>query len=375
VTISTRRLTIEDPATEADRVREAAEALAEGRLVVFPTETVYGVGASAADPAALAALSRLKNRPPEKPFSLHLAEPSEAPRWAGPLPRPAAALARKLWPGPVTLVVPDRRDDQARAAGPSDPAVYHKGMVGLRCPDHPVASAILREAGVPVAATSANPRGLPPPLSAQEAADYLDGQVAVLVDGGPTRHQAASTVVRVEADGRLSVLREGAVAAHRVRRLARTTLLFVCTGNLCRSPMAAGLARKFLAERLGCRPEDLGDRGFEVASAGTGAGAGASASAHAVRAAAERGVDIRSHRSQPVTVDLLRSADYIFVMTEAHRRAVEPLDPGIGHRIALLDPEGGDIPDPIGGDLEVYRDCAERLERAVAHRIEEVLEA
>ena len=128
---------------------------------------------------------------------------------------------------------------------------------------------------MPVAGTSANLGGAPAPETAADALAGLKGRVSLVVDAGPARHARPSTVVRVGADDFYTVLRQGAISARRLARLARTRVLIVCTGNMCRSPMAVGLARKILAQRLGCTPEDLGSHGFEVTSAGTAAaGAG-----------------------------------------------------------------------------------------------------
>jgi len=371
--MDTRTVIIGDPASDRDQVLEAGAALARGGLVVFPTETVYGLGASAVHPDAIRALSLLKERRPNKPFTLHLSDPSEAETYAGPLPTVARRLARKLWPGPLTLVVPDRRPGGKGTSDLVEEAIYHDGTVGLRCPDHAVASAILASAGVPVAASSANRRGHTPPRRAAEALADLNSRVSLVVDAGPTRYAVPSTVVRVEADGTYQVLREGAVASHRIARLVRTAILLVCTGNMCRSPMAAGLARNILAERLGCPPEALSARGIEIRSAGTAAAAGSGASENAVQAAAERGIDLRAHRARPMTVDLLRAADYIWVMTRGHLDAAVRLAPEVAPRVALLDPHGDDIADPIGGDLDCYRACARRLEDALTHRLQEIV--
>ena len=154
--METRVLTVIDAQHRAEAVREAGRALAEGQLVIFPTETVYGVGASAVHPGAVEALSVLKGRTPDKPFALHLADPAEAERYAGPLPPLARRLIQKTWPGPLTLVVPDRRPDRTRPAGLVEDAIYYEGTVGLRCPRSDVGQAILRAAGVPVVGSSAN---------------------------------------------------------------------------------------------------------------------------------------------------------------------------------------------------------------------------
>ena len=254
--METRVLTVIDAQHRAEAVREAGRALAEGQLVIFPTETVYGVGASAVHRAAVEALSVLKGRTPDKPFALHLADPAEAERYAGPLPPMARRLIQKTWPGPLTLVVPDRRPDRTRPEGLVADAIYRDGLVGLRCPRSDVGQAILRAAGVPVVGSSANLSGRPAPRQVSEALADLGGKVPLAVDAGPALIARASTVVRVTADNRYEVLRKGAITARRLERLTQTHLLLVCSGNLCRSPMAEGLARRILADRLGCAPRN-----------------------------------------------------------------------------------------------------------------------
>jgi protein-tyrosine phosphatase len=358
--MKTQVLAALDPDSSDEAVRQAAEALARGDLVVFPTETVYGLGASAVHPRAIEAIHAIKDRPAEKPFSLHLPDPDLAERYAGPLSPVARRLIRKLWPGPVTLVVPDRRVGHG-PEGLIETSVYWNGTVGLRCPSHRVGRAILREAGVPVVASSANLAGRPPPREAAEALADLCDRVPLIIDGGRTRYAGASTVVRVGEDDSFEVLREGAVTARRIQRLARTRVLFVCTGNICRSPMAEAMARRMLADRMGCDPEFLEDRGIEVSSAGVAASEGLGPSEAAVQVMAEREIDIRRHQSSPMTVDALLSADYIYVMTRSHLAAVKRLAPEVAERVALLDKEGGDIADPIGGDAETYRACSNRI--------------
>jgi L-threonylcarbamoyladenylate synthase len=389
--MDTRILKATDPIGDEAAIREAGSALARGELVVFPTETVYGVGANAASTQAVAALSQLKSRSPDKPFTLHLAGAEEAERYAGPLSPLARRLMRKAWPGPLTLVLPDRRPVKgksktrpwqgepavARPLGePADlieEAIYHQGTVGLRCPAHPVGRAILRAAGVPVVGSSANLGGRPAPRQAAEALADLSGKVSLAIDSGPTPYARASTVVRITETDTYEILREEAISARRLERMARMRYLFVCTGNLCRSPMAEGLAARILADRLGCAPDELGRHGVDVESAGTAAMPGLAASPNAVEAMRERGIDIGNHRSRPITVDVLLAADYIWVMTRSHLESVLRLAPELAGRVALVDPTGDAIADPIGGDLDVYRACAGYLEKAIAVRLAETV--
>ncbi|HUU93847.1 MAG TPA: L-threonylcarbamoyladenylate synthase [Phycisphaerae bacterium] len=371
--METRTVTIGDASPDDEQIREAGAALARGELIVFPTETVYGLGASALGREAIDAMNRLKNRQPGKPFTLHLPDPEQARTYAGTLSPVALRLIRRAWPGPLTLVLPDRRENPGRPEGLFEAAIYHRGTVGLRCPDHAVGRAILRAAGVPVVGTSANLAGQPPPRTAPDALAQLDGRVPLVVDAGPARHAGPSTVVRVQADDSYQVLREGAVSDRRLARLARTCLLFVCTGNMCRSPMAVGLARKILADRLDCTSDDLDAHGFEITSAGTACAWGGPASDNAIRVMAERGIDLARHRSRPMTVDALAQADYIWVMTGGHREAAIRHAPAVAAKVSLVDPAGREVSDPIGGNLEVYRTCARHLEQALAHRLAEVV--
>src|SRR5439155_19623374 len=149
------------------------------------------------------------------------------------------------------------------------------------------------------------------------------------------------------------------------------TVVFLCTGNTCRSPMAEALGKKLLAERLGCTPEELPERGYQILSAGLSATAGDEAAAEAVEAARELGADLSGHCSRRLTHDLLAQTDYLVAMTRAHLRAVMPYCSGDGPCPRLLSADGRDIADPIGGDREVYRACAQQIARC----LEELLPA
>lgn len=138
------------------------------------------------------------------------------------------------------------------------------------------------------------------------------------------------------------------------------SILFVCTGNTCRSPLAERLCRRRLADRLGCQPAELESRGFAVASAGVMAYPGDVASPPAVIAAEELGAELADHRSQPVTPELLDGATDVFAMTASHLDLLAYRFPNVGPPPALLT-DGGDVPDPIGGHLDEYRACARQI--------------
>ncbi|MCS6977633.1 MAG: hypothetical protein NZM31_11590 [Gemmatales bacterium] len=156
-------------------------------------------------------------------------------------------------------------------------------------------------------------------------------------------------------------------------QLTGTMILFVCTGNTCRSPLAETLCKKMLAERLGCAPEELSKKGFLVRSAGLGALPGAPATEEAVAVAQARGADLSRHATRTLTDRLILQADYVFAMTRSHLAALEELNFTDGPKIELLCPDGSDIEDPVGGDRERYERCAEQIESCLRSRLPQLL--
>ncbi len=173
-----------DPAA----IAEAAQLLRDGQLVVFPTETVYGLGAHALDAVAVADIFTAKGRPTTDPVIVHVGEVGALAVLARAIPDAARALAARFWPGPLTLILPKR---------PEVPGVVTAGLdsVAVRVPAHPVALALLRAAGVPVAAPSANRFSRPSPTTAAHVLTDLDGRVDLVLDAGPTDIGVESTIV------------------------------------------------------------------------------------------------------------------------------------------------------------------------------------
>ena len=149
------------------------------------------------------------------------------------------------------------------------------------------------------------------------------------------------------------------------------SILFVCTGNTCRSPLAEALGKRLLADRLGCAPGELESRGFVVRSAGVAAAPGDAASATAVLVAEEFGADLSAHRSRALTPELLTEATDVIAMTRGHALALELRFPGVGPAPALLGGDGPDLDDPIGGEVDVYRECARTIARHLDRLITE----
>ncbi|MCG3135087.1 MAG: Threonylcarbamoyl-AMP synthase [Planctomycetes bacterium] len=354
----TRVVRVDEKDTASPHLAEAGRIVREGGLVGFPTETVYGIALDLRDEEAVRRLYRVKGRPDHKPITVHLPDAEALRDHLREMPRAAWKLARTFWPGPLTLVLDDR----------------HGRPTGFRVPDHAACRAFLRHAACVVGGTSANLSGDEPATDAKTVAETFDGLLDLVIDGGPCRHQVASTVVRVTdrvRSGAPEILREGAIPPEEIADAAAKSLLFVCSGNTCRSPLAAAFARDLLARRFQCGSEELASHGYRVASAGTSARRGETASAAAHAAARAWNCDLTAHRARNVTPSLVEDADDIFVMTAEQRASILAFTPEAATRVRLLDPAGKDIPDPHGEGDDAYRAAAERIHRVIEQRLDD----
>lgn len=184
-------------------VERAASLLSNGGLVAFPTETVYGLGASARDRGALRRIFTVKGRPPDHPLIVHIAASHQLLAWASYIPDAARRLADAFWPGPLTLILP-------KAPGVPDEVTGGASTVGVRVPAHPVAQALLRNFGDGIAAPSANLYGRVSPTRARHVADALGDSVDLILDGGTCEIGLESTIIDL-SDGTARLLRPGAI--------------------------------------------------------------------------------------------------------------------------------------------------------------------
>ncbi len=205
----------------------------EGGLVAFPTETVYGLGANGLDGAAVARIFEAKGRPADNPLILHIAKKSDAKALWMRVPESARALMDTFWPGPLTLVF-------NKSSNVPDEVTAGLATVAVRMPDHKTALALIREAGVPIAAPSANLSGRPSPTTAKHVRDDLEGKVDLIIDGGPSRYGLESTVLSLV--GEPTILRPGAItkemleAAWGAVKLAPSTLTPLREGETAAAP-------------------------------------------------------------------------------------------------------------------------------------------
>ena len=354
-----------------DVVHRAVQTLAEGKLVVFPTETVYGLAASARRADGVRRIFEAKGRSENSPLALAIRSVEDALDYAPGLGMKAQRLARRCWPGPVTLVVKHGDDEGLIRQLPSEvrAAVAPNGEVGLRVPAHAAVLDVLHMLAGPIALTSANLSGQPDAVTADEAIKSLGQHVGLVLDDGPCRYGQPSTVVRAGVDS-YQCLREGVVPCAALDRLASLLIVIVCTGNTCRSPMAEAILRRLIAERLNCKPEEVDQRGVIVASAGLSAAPGGGAAPEAIETMRQRGLDISRHESQPLSDKLVRHADVVLALTGAHRQAIVRRWPEAAGRTLIMRMDNRDIDDPIGAPAEVYQQCAAQIEEALRQRVQ-----
>ena len=300
-------------------------------------------------------------------------------------------LTRRFWPGPVTLLF-ERSDDAAQnglaSALPASVSreLYAANGLALRLPAHELTWSVLRLLPSPLVATGENHGADHHAVENQTGENRMGGTcyataaalaaaagdaLDMVVDVGAPRYDLPTTLVRVGHD-RWEVVSEGVASRRTLNRLAGNMYLFVCTGNTCRSPMAEGLFRKLLSEKLKCPEDELVDRGYMVVSAGVAAAPGQPPSPEGVEILGERGVDLRGHESQPVTPQLLSQADHIFTMTRSHRDLLVREFPDTASSVRLLARNGSDVIDPIGSGMEEYRRCADQIETELQRIVTEL---
>ncbi len=460
--------------TSAADLSKAAELLKLGKRVIFPTETVYGLGANALDIAAVKSIFEAKGRPSDNPLIVHIWDISQVEEIAEDFPEKARLLAEKFWPGPLTIIL-------KRKSCIPDEVTAGLDTVGIRMPENAVARELLSLCNLPIAAPSANISGRPSPTDANYVIEDMMGRVEGIIDGGNCSVGVESTVIDMTSEIP-TILRPGGVTAEEItevlgevlggrekaednetpkapgmkythyapsapvriikgsvgeiegflnhrtlkcgiltfdefnlntnavkislgsiknpsecaRRLFRALrdmdkhgvleiyapeigtdglwaavknrlykaaggeiinakgkeIVFVCTGNTCRSPMCEGIFNS------------LPYKGYYASSAGIFAQNGDKASQNSVLALSEMGINIENHRARQLTPEIIEGAKLIITLTKGHKDAILSLGNNLQNKVITLGEAAGenrDISDPFGGDISIYRACRDEI--------------
>ena len=376
-----------------DAVSKTVDVLLDDGIAVVPTETVYGLAARLADGHAVKKLIKLKGRSDQHPFALAFPNSYTIEDMCGELSPLAQRLVRRCLPGPVSLVLdvlpneqetvsPDGIREQnirenlfwklpAEIRHVVSKTVSQQSSICCRIPDHPLLLPVLGELNEPIVLTSANKSGHGESTSVGQIIASLGSGIDLVVDDGTLTAPTPSTIVRI-VDNNYTILREGALKSETIKRLAALMILFVCTDNTCRSPMAEGFCEKMLSERRNSSEHFDHVQDIVVLSSGLSATEGKPATAKAVEVLQAYGIDLSEHRALPINETYVRFADYIFTMTRHQRESLLSSWCNVDSRLSVLRPDGGDIIDPMGGSLDVYQHCAEQIQTAIAQRLTEI---
>jgi L-threonylcarbamoyladenylate synthase len=224
---------------------QAADFLKNNEVIAFPTETVYGLGGNAENGEAVAKIFAAKGRPSDNPLIIHIAEIAQLEAFVSEVPQTASLLMEKFWPGPLTIVL-NKKDGKL-----SEVATAGLSTVAVRMPAHPIALAIIKQAGLPIAAPSANRSGKPSPTLARHVFEDLNGKIAGIVDGGPTGVGVESTVI--DCTGEIPViLRPGGVTKEQIEAVIGRVEVDPALKNSEAAPKSPGMKYRHYAPNAPC---------------------------------------------------------------------------------------------------------------------------
>lgn len=355
-----------------DVVHLAVQALVEGHVVAAPTESSYVYLASGLHEGAVEQLHRQALLRKNNLLSIVPRTPDEVLDLIPSIGSSSRRLIRKAWPGP--LVLQSKNSDPYSSLRCLPESVYQRiqdeqGSVRVWLPDHEVIHYITKLVSGPLVVALAT-QGAKPEMIARSVGDLAPGSSVLSIDGGIIQESGEPTVVAVEGN-RGEVLREGVLSEDQLQQLSQYMILFICTGNTCRSPMAAALMQKKIHDKF--RSEFEGQSiPLLVASAGVSAFGGDPASHGALEAIRGFGCSLEKHQSTQLNSRLIEQADLILAMGQRHRSVIVSQWPEVASKVYLVASDGSEISDPFGGPLDVYQRCAEQLHRHTSYWLDQL---
>lgn len=322
-------------------IKKVVNCIEKGGLVILPTETVYGIAARKDSDESIRKLLELRKSPQDKNLTIAIGNLDQLRKYIKIIAPSTSRIIERFMPGPITIVF-DYED------------------TGIRFPDNYFTQQVLSKCNFPVVLPSANLSSMPPKCTGEEVIKEFNDKVDIIVDGGPTRLKTSSTVIR-SGFGILQELRKGPIDFSEIRKTAKITILFVCTGNTCRSPLAEIFLKHLLAQKYEIPLKNLKDFGFDILSCGIATYDGLSANSFAIEIAQKYNLDLSYHRTMQITQKICKESDIMFCMTEEHVAYVIKLCPENLLKVRKLKSGGEDIKDPALGSYNEYDLCARTI--------------
>ena len=369
-----------------DVIHQIVERLAQGGLVALPSETGYVVAGVSSNSKSLAGLKRWADQSKSKYhaplFCLIFGHKHEAEDYLFDEDPLSYKLAFRCWPGPMEIIVQPHLINSRTSLMSVLPRELQDFFEGnsyftLACSQHKTLQLVRQMLNAPLVGfrplindpSSVTGLTCKPLYDSATISKFVGEEPILVVEDAPSRFLQSPTLISTKHN-KIEIVVNGAISETSINRIAGEYFLFVCTGNTCRSPMAEGYFRHYLAEKLSCKPDELLDKGFIVSSAGLSTMNGYPASQEAIDYLAELSIDISMHSSKMMTHEMLDQADRIYTMTKGHLSSILSQRPDLTSKVSLISPQGTDIADPIGGSAEEYEECAKQIEQCVKHILE-----